>query len=64
MKANIQHRGGFLGLLADLAAKALSILLGGLATGLVSGAVEKAVGVNGHYFHKSVLKCNRLKEMN
>ena len=31
VKANIQHRGGFLGMLADLAATALSALLGGLA---------------------------------
>ena len=44
VKANIQHRGGFLGMLAGLAAIALPTLLGGLATGLVSGAVEKDVG--------------------
>ena len=51
--ANVQHRGGFLGMLAGLAAKALPSLLGGLATGLVSGAVEKAVGGSGLYLHKS-----------
>ena len=39
VKANIQHRGG--------------ALLGGLATGLVSGAVEKAVGGRGLYLHPS-----------
>ena len=44
VRANVQHRGGFLGKLAGLAAKALPTLLGGLATGLVSGAEEKAVG--------------------
>ena len=44
VKANVQHRGGFIGMLAGLAAKALPVLLGGLATGLVSGAVEKPVG--------------------
>ena len=64
VEANVQHQGGFLGMLAGLAAralptlaglatKALPSLLGGLATGLVSGAVEKAVGGNGLYLHKS-----------
>ena len=49
-------------MLAELAAKALPALLGGLATGLVSGFVQKAVGGrglylngngNGLYLHKS-----------
>ena len=53
VKANVQHRGGFLGMLAGLAAKALSVLLGELATGLVSGAVEKALGGRGLYLHPS-----------
>ena len=56
VQANVQHRGGFLGMLAGLAAKALPSLVGGLATGLVSGAVEKAVGGgvgDGLYLHKS-----------
>ena len=53
MQANVQHQGGFLGMLAGLAAKALPSLLGGLATGLVSGAVKRAVGGNGLYLHKS-----------
>ena len=61
VKANVQHRGGFLGMLAGLAAKALPMLaskvlpslLGGLATGLVSGAVEKAVVGDGLYLHKN-----------
>ena len=43
VQVNIKHDGGFLGMLASLAARALPALLGGLATGLVSGAVEKAV---------------------
>ena len=50
--ANVQYEGGFLGMLAGLAAKALPSILGGLTTGLVSGAVEKAVG-SGLYLHKS-----------
>ena len=50
--ANVEHEGGFLGMLAGLAAKALPSLLGGLATGLVSGAVEKAVG-SGLFLHKN-----------
>ena len=49
---NVEHEGGFLGMLAGLAAKALPSLLGGLATGLVSGAVEKAVG-SGLFLHKN-----------
>ena len=53
VKANIQHRGGFLGMLAGLAAKVLPSLLGGLATGVLSGAVSKAIGGNGLYLHSS-----------
>ena len=44
VKANVQHRGGFLRMPAGLAAKALPALIG---TGLVSGAVEKAIGERG-----------------
>ena len=51
MESNVQHQGGFLGMLAGLASKALPTLLNGLATGLLSGAVEKAVG--GHGLHPS-----------
>ena len=58
--AHVQHRGVFLGMLTGLAAKALSALLSGLATCLVYGAVEKAVGGrglhppgDGLYLHKS-----------
>ena len=53
VRANVHHRGGFLGMLAGLAAKALPSLLGGLTTGLVSGAVKHAVAGNGLYLHKS-----------
>ena len=53
VKANVQHRGGFLGMLAGLAAKALPVLLGGLTTGLISGGIEKAIGGNGLYLHKT-----------
>ena len=53
VKANVEHRGGFLGMLAGLAAKVLPSLLGGLATGVLSGAVSKAIGGNGLYLHPS-----------
>ena len=53
VKANVQHRGGFLGMLAGLAAKVLPVLLGGLTTGLISGGIEKAIGGNGLYLHKT-----------
>ena len=47
-KANVEHHGGFLGILAGLAAKALPSLLEGLATGLTAGAA----GGDGLYLHK------------
>ena len=57
VKANMRHQGGFLGLLAGLAAKALPALAKGLATGLVSGAVSRAVkgsgGGDGLYLFRS-----------
>ena len=40
-------------MLAGLAAKPLPVLLGGLTTGLISGGIEKAIGGNGLYLHKS-----------
>ena len=52
VQANLKHEGGFLGMLAALAARVLPTLLGGLATGLVSGAVEKAVSGRGLYLQK------------
>ena len=53
VKANIEHRGGFLGMLAGLAARALPTLLGRLATGLLSGGIERAVSGRGLYLHPS-----------
>ena len=53
VKANVEHHGGFLGMLAGLAAKFLPSLLGGLATGVLSGAVSKAIGGNGLYLPPS-----------
>lgn len=57
VKVNAEHRGGFLGTLLGVAAKVLPTLLGGLATGLISGGIEKAVsgrGVgDGLYLHKA-----------
>lgn len=47
VQVNVKHEGGFLGMLAALAARALPSLLSGLATGLVSGAVEKAITSSG-----------------
>ena len=57
VQENVEHRGGFLGMLAGLAAKALPHLLkglaGGLASGLASSAIKKVVGGDGLYLHKS-----------
>ena len=52
VKANLQHQGGFVGMLAGLDAKTLPSILGGLATGLVSSAVKLIVDGNGLYLHK------------
>ena len=53
LKANMEYKGGFLSLLAGLATKILPALLSGLATGVVSGAVEKAMSSgDGLYLHK------------
>ena len=60
LRANMTFKGGFLGMLAGLAARALPFivralptLLTGLASGLVSGAVEKATsGGDGLFLHK------------
>ena len=53
VQANVKHQGGFLGMLAGLAAKALPTLLKGIASGLVSSAVKKVVGGDGLYLVKS-----------
>ena len=53
VRANVKVEGGFLSTLLRLATKFLPTLLGGLATGLVSAGVEKAVkGGNGLYLGK------------
>jgi hypothetical protein len=52
VKQNVKFEGGFLGTLMRLATKALPTLLGGLATGVLSGAVEKAVSGNGLFLGK------------
>ena len=52
VKKNVKFEGGFLSMLMNLATKALPVLLGGLATGVLSGAVEKAVSGNGLFLGK------------
>lgn len=60
VKANMRVEGGFLGMLAGLASRLLPsliskvapALLGGLATGLVSAGVEKAISGHGLFLHK------------
>ena len=52
VRANVKVEGGFLGALLSLAEKALPSLLGGLATGLVSGGVERAIKGNGLFLGK------------
>ena len=52
LQANMKHEGGFLSMLAGLAARVLPSLLIGLAYGAVSGAVEKAIGGDGLYFSR------------
>ena len=52
VKSNVQFEGGFLSMLMKLATKALPVLLGGIATGALSGAVEKAVSGNGLFLGK------------
>ncbi len=47
IRANLKVEGGFLGMLASLAARFIPTLLGGLATGLISGGVEKAITGSG-----------------
>ena len=44
--ANMKVEGGFLGMLAGLAARALPTLLTGLASGVLSGVVENAITSN------------------
>ena len=52
VKHNTKFEGGFLSMLLNLASKALPVLLGGVATGVLSGAVERAVSGNGLFLGK------------
>ena len=52
LRANMKYEGGFLSLLAGLAARALPILLRGAASGLVSGAIRRVVSGDGVYIRK------------
>lgn len=47
VRENVKAEGGFLSMLMKLATKALPTLLGGLATGVISSGVEKAIAGNG-----------------
>ena len=49
---NVTYTGGFLGMLASLAARALPTILTGVATGLLSGGINKAISGVGLYLHK------------
>ena len=52
VQANMRTEGGFLGMLAGLASRFLPSLLGGLATGIISAGVEKAVKGHGIFLCK------------
>ena len=47
VRANVQHEGGFLSTILAVASKVLPTLLTGLATGALSGLVEKAITKKG-----------------
>ena len=51
---NVSYTGGFLGMLASLAARALPTLLTGLATDLLSGGISKAISGNGLFLQKLI----------
>ena len=52
---NMGHEGGFLPILAGLAAKFLPTILGGIATGVLAGGVERMMRKkgNGFFLHKN-----------
>ena len=64
MERNVSYAGGFLGMLASLATRAIPLvarvlptILSGLTTGLLSGGINKAISVSGAvgdglYIHK------------
>ena len=56
---NVSYNGGFLGMLASLAARAIPLavralhtILSGLTTGLLSGGISKEISGDGLYLHK------------
>ena len=49
---NVSYTGGFLGMLASLAARGLPTMLSGLTTHLLSGGISKAIRGDGLYLHK------------
>ena len=74
MAKNVSHTGGFIGMLASLAARAVTLvartlptILSGLTTGLNFGGINKAIGGRGAagdglYLHKYD-KCYRVQKM-
>ena len=48
--ANMGHEGGFLPILAGLAGKLLPVILGGLTSGVLSGAVERVMKKGDRFF--------------
>ena len=66
MAKNVTYTGFFLGMLASLAARAIPLaalhtVLSGLATGLLSGGINKAINGDGLYLHKHD-KCYRVQK--
>lgn len=53
IESNLQHEGGFLPILAGLAAKFVPAALGALASGALSGGIEKLIRGNGFFLHKN-----------
>ena len=47
IQANVQHEGGFLSAILSVASKVLPTLLTGLASGVIGGLAEKAIGKSG-----------------
>ena len=50
IEANMRHEGGFLPILAGLASKILPVLLGSVASGVLSGGIERAIRGKGNGF--------------
>ena len=74
MAKNVSYTGGFIGMLASLTARAISLaarvlptILSGLTTGLLPGGINKAISdsgvaaVDGLYLHKHD-KCYRVQK--